>query len=189
MELEKKVYKQILNLVKKHKDILNIDFNNLEYNAKCHLFGLELKHNYGFDINPKNINNIDWIKIGDKTISRYGIKTTRRVTNVDDFIQPEDEYLLNISFSTGPYIFGYGDIFDKDYPVDFFNKFFDELKSYNPDYIDVLNRSLYWKLDNAKDIFNNYESILEKYHKLNKEDIKQRKILKLQKELESLINK
>lgn len=38
MELEKKVYKQILKLIKKHKDILNIDFNSLEFNSKCDLY-------------------------------------------------------------------------------------------------------------------------------------------------------
>jgi hypothetical protein len=41
-------------------------------------------------------------------------------------------------------------------------------------------------LDNAKDIFNNFNSILDKYHKINKEDCIRRKIIKLEKELDEL---
>ena len=68
----------------------------------------------------------------------------------------------------------------------FFQKFWLELKSYKPDYIDEANHCLYWKLDNAKDAFNNYEAVLKKYHDLNKEDIKQRRIAKMKADLEQL---
>jgi hypothetical protein len=45
---------------------------------------------------------------------------------------------------------------------------------------------MYFKLENAKEIFNQYDSILKKYYDLNKEDFKQREILKLQRQLETL---
>jgi hypothetical protein len=44
-------------------------------------------------------------------------------------------------------------------------------------------------LDNAKDIFNNLDKILDKYYKINKEDCIRRKIIKLEKELEELRGK
>ena len=67
--------------------------------------------------------------------------------------------------------------------------FFFELKSFNPDYCDSANKSLYFKLENAKEVFNSYDSIVKKYYELNKEDFKQREIIRKQKELADLMAK
>ena len=188
METTVKLYNKILKLIKKHKDELAFDLSDLEYTAKNHIFGLELRDKYGLNINPKNVHSTNWLDFGDKKIGLFGTKHNRTISWSADGRQPEDEYLLKIGFPTGPFIFGEGGMFNKDYPAEFFQKFFLELKTFNPDYIDEANRCLYWKLENAKDIFNEYDSIIKKYHELNKEDIKKRKIEKMKKELNRLEN-
>lgn len=184
----KKAYDQILKLMRKHEELCVYDISEFERVAETHLFGLKLKEEYGLDIEAKQIKGLNYVIFGDKEIALYGEKYNRTISFPVDGRQPEDEYLLRIGFSTGAYMFGYGDIFNKDYPVEFFQKFWLELKSYNPDYTDEANKTLYWKLENAKDIFNNYDNILRKWHKLNEEDIKQRKIAKMKADIERLEN-
>ena len=181
MEKEKKAYKKILNLMNKHKDLIFFDIDALEFQAKNHLFGVELKEKYGLDINPKDVNRLDWIKFGEyRTIAWFGDKYNRTISWSDDRRQPLDELLLLISFPTGAYIFG------NDYPYKLFQTFFDELKSFNPEYIDTNNKSLYFKIENAKDVFNSFNGILGKYWERNKADITKRKIDKMKAELKEL---
>jgi len=96
--------------------------------------------------------------------------------------QPVDEWLYSISFSTGAYIFGD----DYDGQQQLFQDFFEELRTYKPDYEDLHNHSLYWKVENAKEIMSQFKVILNKYRERNRDELKARKIEKLQKELESL---
>ena len=77
-------------------------------------------------------------------------------------------------------------MFDKDYPTAFFQKFWLELKTYKPDYIDEANHCLYWKLENAKEMFNSFDDVLKKYYDLNREDVKQRRIEKMKADLAKL---
>lgn len=70
----------------------------------------------------------------------------------------------------------------EEYPEEFFNQFWDELKSYKPDYEDNKSHILCWKLENAKEIFNSFDDILKKYYEMNKERIKKEKIKKLKEE-------
>ena len=176
----KKVYNSILKIAKKHKDLLNYDFDMIELTAKDHLFGLELKEKYGLNVNPKRIDNIQWKELKNNVYLTYIDGVNRKISWPDDGKQPKGEYLILLKYSTGAYIFG------NDYPTEFFQKFWIELKSFNPDYIDSANKCLYFKLENAKEIFNQYDSILKKYYDLNKEDVKQREILALQRKLETL---
>lgn len=179
-----KAYKEILKVLKKHKDICVFDVDNLEEKAKNHLFGVELKEKHDFNIDPRIIHNLNWQKLRDDIyIGWWGDKYNRSIGWSDDGTQPKDELLLCIKYPTGAYIFG------GDYPTEFFQRFFLELKSYKPKYVDSTNKSLYFSMDNASKIFNDYESILKRYYKENKEDIKQRKIIKMEKELTALKNK
>lgn len=182
MEKVKKAYDEILKVLHNNREICVFDVNDLERKAKIHLFGLELKEVYGLNIDPKQVNSIDYQSFGEKKIGLFGEKYRRIVSWSVDGRQPEDEYLFTVSFPTGAYIFG------EDYATDFFQKFWLELKEFKPDYIDEVNHCLYWKLENAKDAFNNYDSTLKKYHELNKEDVKKRRIEKMKKELEQLEN-
>jgi hypothetical protein len=181
MENIKKAYEEILEVLNKHKDVVVFDVRDLEGKSKKHLFGIELKEKYGFNIDPKNINSLDWNTFGDyRKIGLFGEKHRRTISWEDNGKQPDDETLLYISFGTGAYIFG------DDYPTKIFYDFFQELKSYNPKYIDSVNKGLYFSLDNAGKIFNDFPEIFKKHSEINKADSKQRKIDKLQKELEDL---
>jgi len=185
----KKAYSEIFRILNKNKDVICFDVDNLEKKSKLHLFGAKLKYKYGLDLNDKDIYSLDYNKFGEHIfISPYGKKYNRTISWSDDDKQPTDEILLGISFPTGAYIFGVGGMFDEDYPVNLFNKFFNELKTYKPKYIDSRNSSIYFSLDNSKDIFNNFNNILKKYYEINKEDYKKRKIAKMKSEIEKLEN-
>ncbi len=179
----KKVYDSILKIAKKNKDLLNFDFQDLELKAKNHLFGIELKEVYGLEINEKRIENIQYQELKNNVHLTFIDSERTTIGWEDNGKIPKGERLIKFSYPTGAYIFG------RDYPTDFFEKFFFELKSFNPDYCDSANKSLYFKLENAKDVFNNYDSILKKYYDLNEEDFKQREIIRIEKELEKLKNK
>jgi len=175
------VYSEILKLLKRHKDVCIFDIEDMERKSKVHLFGIELVERYGFNIDAKNVNSLDWYRPGEfTTIGRWGEKYRRTISWPDDGTQPDDEMLLQISFSTGPFIFG------EDYPQDLFQKFFLELKSYKPKYTDSHNNGLYFAMDNAGKVFNDFKSILQKYNKLNEEDFKQRRIKKMKEDLAKL---
>lgn len=180
----KQSYTEIFNTLKMHKDVCVFDIESLERKAKHHLFSLELQEDYGLNIDPKRVDSCDWMRFGDyKSIGWWGEKYRRTISWSVDGRQPEDELLLQISFPTGAYIFG------GDYPNDFFQKFWLELKSFNPDYTDEANHSVYWKVQNAKEIFNSFENILDKYRQLNREDFNKRRIAQMKEELEKLENK
>lgn len=183
METIKKAYHEVLEVLKKHKDILAFDIDDLERKSKIHLFGIDLKEKHGLEINPKDVQSTDFFKPNDHTyITWYGEKFHRTIAWPVDGRQPEDELLMQISFPTGAYIFG------EDYPTSLFQKFWLELKAFEPDYVDEVNHGLYWKIENSQNVFNSFRGILKKYHELNKEDFKQRKIERMKAELEKLQN-
>lgn len=181
MENVKKAYDEIFKYLNKHKGIIALDVDDLQRKSDIHLFGLDLKETHGLDIDVKRVGSLDWVKFGDyKMVSWFGPKYNRSISWSVDGRQPKDELLFFVSFSTGAYIFG------GDYPVEFFQKFWLELKSFNPDYIDEANHSIYWKIENAKIPFNEFDSVLKKYNELNREDIKKRRIEEMRLELERL---
>lgn len=182
MQIEQ-AYDEILEVLNRHKDVCVYDIESMKRAAKNHLFGLELKEKYGFDIDPKKveIEGRNYFTFDEyRFIGWFGEKYGRTVSWPDDESQPDDEFLLNISFSTGAYIFG------KDYPGGVFQQFFNELKSYGPKYIDSHNCSLYFPMENAGKVFSNFKSILDKYWEKNKEDVRKRRAEKLRAELKKL---
>ena len=179
----KKAYKELLSLLKKYKDVYTYEIRNIESKVEAYLFWLEIKETYGLNLNPEEPRSKDYHTFGDhRFIGMWGEKFRRTISWSVDDRQPEDEMLLDISFPTGAYIFG------QDYPQSIFQRFWLELKSFNPDYIDEVNHCLYWKIENAKDVFNSFDSVLKKYHKINEEDSKTRKIETLKKQLQELEN-
>lgn len=195
----KEAYTAILKVCEKYPTFYDKygfdDIRQMEVSARNHLMLIEWYEKYGLKINhEKTPYRLDYFAIDDYMAFSYfrdakkdsANRTGKSISWSDDGRQPKNEWLLKIGFSTGAYIFG------EDYPKEFFQEFFDELASYKPDFTDRNNSSLYWKLENAKDIFNNYFSIFEKYRKQNREDSKKRElerkkaeIARLQKELES----
>jgi len=181
MESEtKKIYSKILKLARKYKDICVFDVADMENKARLHLFGLELVEKYGFNINPKSIRSTDWQELKANVFIGFWDGERRKISWPNDGSQPSDETLLCFKYPTGAYIFG------GDYPVEFFQKFFLELISYGPKYIDNANKSLYFSLDNAGVVFNTYDSLIKKYYDENKKDIKQRQIKKMKEDLAKL---
>ena len=177
-ETTKKAYNEIFKAMKKHKDICVFDIDDLEIKSKLHLCGLELKEKYGLNVDVKQVRSFNWIECGEYVhIGWYGNKHNRTVSWPDDGKQPIDEQLVSFKFSTGAYIFG------DDYPTELFQKFFLELKSFNPDYSDSHNHCIYFKVERAKDVFNSFNDILKKYYEINKEDAKKRRIEKMKADL------
>jgi hypothetical protein len=182
MENTKKAYKEILKALNKYKKDIVFDVADLEHKAKNHLFGVELVEKYGFDLDPKRIHSTDWQELMDNMYIGFWDGKHRIISWSDDGRQPKNEILLCLKYPTGAYIFG------GDYPTEFFQKFFLELKTYNPKYIDSHSSSLYFSLDNAGKIHNSYKGILKRYYDENEKDIKQRTIKKLEKDLAKLKN-
>jgi hypothetical protein len=179
----KKAYSSILRVMNENKDLCIFDVAELEHKSKLHLFGIELKETYGFDIDPKNINGLGLVDLGQHTkVCWIGEKHGRTISWPDGGIQPEDELLLYITFPTGAYIFG------NDYPTQFFQRFFKELLDLNPKYTDIHNSTLYYSMDNAGSVFNQFNVLYEKYQELNREDWKQRRIQKMKEDLLKLEN-
>ena len=182
MENTKKAYKEILKAVSKYKEDIVFDISDLERKAKNHLFGVELVEKYGFEIDPKIIHSTDWQELMDNMYIGFWDGERRNISWSDDGSQPKNETLLCLKYPTGAYIFG------EDYPAEFFQKFFLELKTYEPKYTDSNNNSLYFSLDNAGKIYNAYKGILKRYYEENKEDLKKRKIKQMKDELAKLEN-
>jgi len=179
--MKKEDYDAILKMIKKHKDNIVFDVDELQRKADCHLFGLQLRDVYGLNIDPKKVNSTTYFKASDVFhIAIFGEKHNRTISWPDVKGQPKNELLLFISFPAGAYIFG------EDYPTELFKQFWDELRSYNPKYSDTMNHNLYWDLPNAAGIFNAYKNILNKYYELNREDIKARRIVKMEADLAKL---
>lgn len=181
MEEQKIAYTEILEVCNKHQDPDLGDIREMAGKAKKHLFGIELSEKYGLNIDHNRIGNLEYYRVSDYLfLGWYGEKYNRTISWEVDGKQPVDEFLLQISFSTGAYIFG------EDYPEEIFKEFFEELKTYSPKYCDMTNHCLYFSMDNAGKVFNEFGKILQNYHQKNREDLKGRKIKKLQAELEKL---
>ena len=190
----KKAYQEILDVCKKHKKISENqymgDIKIMLNSAKNHLSIIEWKEKYGIDIpHSKQINGtyveldeficLSYYEDGEKDKENgYGKYVSWSV----DGRQPKEEWLLVISFSTGAYIFGS----DYEGQKQLFIDFFDELKSYNPTYTDDANSSLYWNIEKASNIYNDFHSILDKFRARNKAEFKTREIGRMKRELEKL---
>lgn len=183
MNEEKLFYQGVLKLYDKYQIKDNYNIRSIQEICKQQLWLIELDEKYDIKIQHTGTIDTEAHTINDHMcLFMMGEKYKRLIGCPDDNRQPDNELLLNISFSTGPYIFG------EHYPKEFFNKFFEELKSYNPKYIDTKNSSLYYSMDNAGVIFKKFLEILDKYYNLNKEDTKKRQIAGLKQKIEKLSN-
>lgn len=102
----------------------------------------------------------------------------------DDGKQPSPGWYLVISFPCGAYTLY------KDYPVESFNKFFEELKSFGAKHVDTANHCLYFALDEnpepARKVYKAYNDIFKKYYDMGKEEVLQAKIAQAEEELRKL---
>lgn len=183
LDVTKKAYKDILETIKKYDGIVNYDYEELTKVSNLYLFGIELKEKYGLNIEPSEIFSLNYNHFGEyMSIGWWGEKYNRDIGCPDNGKKPKDELLLSLWFPTGAFIFG------EDYPKEIFWKFWEELKKYNPKYIDTINSEMYFSMKNARNIFNEFPKILEKYYEINETDKKQREIKGLQEKLNKLQN-
>lgn len=191
----KKAYADVLKVCEKYPKFNEVygfnDINQMKNSAKNHLqlikwyekYGLKLDHDY----QPYTLS---YFKVDEYRLFTHfkdaeqdkDNGSGRFISWSDDDRQPKDEWLFEISFATGAYIFGQ----DYDGQKELFQNFFKELKSYKPDYSDTTNKTLYWRLENAKPIYDKFHNILNKYRELNTKDLKNREVKKLEKKLAEL---
>lgn len=196
IELWKKAYTKQLKATEPYADEFASkysfdDIRDLRNSAKNHLmlidwyekYGLKLSHDYKpYDYNYFSVRDyVTFNHFGDALKDKNN-GSGRYISWSDDGRQPTNEWLLNISFSTGAYIFGD----DYNGQQELFQDFIKELKDFKPDYSDTTNKSFYWKLETAKPVFEAFDTILQKYRERNKSEFNKRKAKKLRRELEDL---
>ena len=195
IERLKEAYTKAVELCEEYEDFYKTydfdGFRSLSEQARRRLTIIEWNEKYGLNIGYiRELSSDAYLKI-DEHRSIHKFNDAKResergygkfISWSDDERQPKDEWLLVIGFSTGTYIFG------EDYAGQkpLFDEFFNELKTYNPDYSDSHNHYLYWKLENAKPIYDDFQSILSKYIERNKLESKKREIDRLESELKEL---
>ena len=184
-----KFYEQALELMKNAPDSVKKDDRILleEYSIERALSVLRLSKEFQIPLVASSSSN--WATVEgyhEREYMNVGFfpKGEERISWPDDGRQPEDEYLLVVRFPTGAYIFG--DYFNKDYPTDAFNAFFDDLKSYGPKYTDTVNHCLYFTADVAKDVYWNFRTSMDKHRGDAIEENKRRKREKLEAQLKEL---
>lgn len=191
----KKAYTDILAVCEKYPDFYELysfnDLKTMQNSANDHLTLIEWYEKYGLKISHEYAPySHNYFSLGNyMAFNHFGDAKKAKDNGSGKFIswsdngnQPKDEWLFNIHFSTGAYIFGE----DYKYQQQLFQDFFNELKTYSPDYSDTVNKSLYWKLENTKPIYTDFISILNKYREHNQSELNQRKADKLRKELQEL---
>jgi hypothetical protein len=179
-------YKEVLDAIEKHKEIFSGDYEiDIRERLKTRINIEKIADEFGISINSSRFEGSDtYVKVGYfSCICLYGEKYRRTVSWSDDGSQPEDEWLYIISFPTGPYIFG------DDYPTKSFMQLFSELKGFNPKYSDTTNHNLYFTKDTAKFVHESFDALLNKYKAIASDEIKEKRRIKLQEELDKLDNK
>lgn len=186
-----KTYEKILKLVTEEvsEDRIELSKSTLETVIE----NLKVSERFGIPLQDVKNNYYQWLKVGNRwddfmVLGYYGDETKRKISWSDDEKQPSNEWLLYISFPTGAYIFGDGSMFDKSYPKKTFNLFWDELKAFGPKYSDTANHGLYFTEENAKEVYDNFYILFDKYKALVQDEMKEQQKQKLRDELARLEN-
>ena len=148
----------------------------------------KIKDKYGIDLIDKMFSNVSVVDINRFSANIYMnggdgyIGIISEIYNSDKQ-PPNPQLLLKISHSTGAYIFG------DYYPKDLFNEFFAELQVRTKvEYVDILNHSLYYTLENAMESIAIYKEVYKEYIEKNKENYKKVMIEQKKLEIERLQN-
>lgn len=175
-------YKKILKVIESCTKEVKLDSSiDTSYKLKSLILREEIQENFGIDLSNCYDYSATYFKVGyDKYIAKYSEKENRTISWPDDGKQPKDEWLLAITYPPGAYIFG------DDYQESTFNNYFEELKSFNPKYIDSANHCLYYTDDVAKVVFDQIGEIFKKYQAIAEDNRKASKIEALKKQLEEL---
>jgi hypothetical protein len=187
----KKVFQNIIDICEQYTDTEGT-LSEIRLKAKNRVMRYEWKEKYGIELSSDcKFAEYDYCNIGNYQIISYfkdGYISHkegggRSISWPENNKQPVNEWLYEVSFSTGAYIFGD----DYEGQKQLFHDFFEELRTYKPDYEDLHNHNLYWKLENANKILTRFKKILIKYSDKNTKELKEREINKLKAELEALV--
>lgn len=172
-------YKLILKTINDCDAQVKLDSDIRWYELPTLIKKTELEEEFGVAI--KNIHSQTWFTCGYySAIGLWGSKHNRTISWSDDGRQPEDEWLYQISFPTGAYIFG------ADYCTETFDAFFAELKSFAPRYSDSANHSLYFTSGTTAEVSTALQVLIKKYSGLVQKEINEKRIIELQNELQKL---
>lgn len=182
-----KAYEEVLEVISANKDLFKEDrveisesslSNFIENLQVSELFNIPLAaggHSYKYLTVGGGYFKQEHIKL-----TYYGEDLKRSISWSDNGKQPQEEWLMTISFPTGAYIFG------DSYPTETFKAFWEELKAFKPKYSDTVNHCLYFTEETAKDVYSAYNNLYEKYRELVQDEVKEQRKKKLQEELASL---
>lgn len=176
-----KAHKELLKLVKKYEYAfkesgLRIRVHDVESEIEM----LEVEKTFGVGRLEKVATQ--WYRVGWEDDARIGYyrEGERSISWSDDGRQPSNEWLYQISYPTGAYIFG------DSYPKETFNKMFEEMKTYNPKYVDTANHVLYFTAENAKTFHDNLKKIESKYRGMVQDELNRKRKKELEDELKAL---
>lgn len=179
---EREKLENLLADLKKHGDVISNNPNMVGWLWLLEDMIAVQKISEEFDIPiPSYYRNTDWIDLGyHHHIGVYGRE--RKIYSSDNGVQPEEgERLYRLSFATGAYTLGAG------YPTQTFNALFEDLKTYQPKYVDSTNHCLYFTADKAGAAYKAFPRLLGRYKEQVEAELKQKKkIEKLQAELAKL---
>lgn len=183
-------YKELLEVVKKHSEVIEEDYVISPSGLESFITKLEVSETFGIPLRQIKDSYDGWLNVKGcyddwMILGHFGEKQGRTISWSDDGSQPQDEWLFRVGFCTGAYIFS-GDIVESSYPKETFQAFFDELKGYSPKYIDSANHTLYFTKDNAKAVYDNFWPIFSKYKDLVGEELKAKRKKQLEAELAKL---
>lgn len=175
-------YKKILKVIKSCAKEAQLDSRvDISYALEVLIIKEDIQESFGINLLSCRDSSITHFKVGDyQWIAKYGSKNNRTISWSDDGKQPEDEWLLAITYPTGAYMFG------EDYQKETFEQFFNELKGFSPKYVDTVNHCLYYTADKAKSVYEKIDEITKKFRGVAEENRKESKIEALKKQLEEL---
>jgi len=175
-------YKKILKVIKScAKDAVIDSSVDISYKLESLIIREEIQDSFGINLSNCYDYGTTYFKVdNDKYIAKYGSKYSRTISWSVDGKQPKDDWLLAVTYPTGAYIFG------EDYQKETFAQYFDELKEFEPKYVDEVNHCLYYTADKAKALYEKVDEILNKYKVISEDNRKASKIEMLKKQLKEL---
>lgn len=184
------VYGELLKVVEKYEEFFDRESPTLTVdNIKGIVQALVVTHEFNLPLQGLQSGKYLRIKgVYDEwtNLSFYGEKEGRTIGCPDGGVQPENEWLFVIRFTTGAYSLGSYDSWESPYPKQTFDAMFEELKSYGAAFVDSMNNSLYFHADKARAVYDAFWPTFKKYKALVSEEMKEQRKQELLKELESL---
>lgn len=177
-------YKELLKVSKKYSDIFDEDSVVPRTSSiEGIIHALEISERFGIPLKYLSFSNYLQVKNSYDEwtgIAFYSETADHPIGCSDTGQQPKNEWLFTIRFTCGAYIFG------DSYPTQTFTAFFNELKTFEPKYIDSANKSLYFTEDKAKAVYDAFWTIFKKYKALVADELKAKRKAELEAELAAL---